>query len=681
VPLINHHKKPVWIFVLTAIATMGVLLGLRCYTDYKREVSLLEERLMSQARVIDENLNANLSAISLILENIKQEATNNPTHHNNQLNNYLKMQCNLIPGIRTILIIDSHGRCIYSNRDELIRQDFSNRDYFKTPRDASDKNQIFLSAPFVSILDKLIINIVKPITGKQGEFEGVVSVSLEREYFQTLLKSTIYSPDNRIGLVHSDGISFVAIPDLNNSIAGQNLLKPGTQFFRHIQGGKPTSVQSGRSKTTGDNRMFTYITNSPKELRFDKHLIVAASRNLDDVLLPWKIDTGIQLTVYILLSSITIFVTNKTHQRGVELALLHATQTAILDSAGEGILGVDLSETILFSNRTAELLTGRNKVKGLHFHQLFHNDISGHDTKHCPIQLTLKDGVSRSALDCVLSNQISAEYTVTPLIQGNEIVGSVIVFRDVTAKRKIELDLRQALENTTASNLTMNRLMNIVAHEFRTPLSLLTSSTDILDRYGERLSKKQLTEQNGYIRSAARQMSSLIDSILSFNRLKMDKPNNRSELLDIGRICRTIAAEVSTVWGTGHVFHVEIDSDCGTSFLDVTLFRRVIENLLTNAFRYTPTGGTVSFNVNRDRNRLLIMIADSGIGIPEKDQLLIFDAFYRCLNVETRRGLGLGLSIVHEALTNMDGTIAVESAIGKGTTMRVEIPVVDHSYQ
>jgi hypothetical protein len=70
-------------------------------------------------------------------------------------------------------------------------------------------------------------------------------------------------------------------------------LKPGTQFFHHIQGGKRTSIQSGRSTTTGDNRVFTYITNSPKELRFDKHLIVVASRNLDDVLLPWKIDTGI----------------------------------------------------------------------------------------------------------------------------------------------------------------------------------------------------------------------------------------------------------------------------------------------------------------------------------------------------------------------------------------------------
>jgi hypothetical protein len=117
------------------------------------------------------------------------------------------------------LIIDSNGRSIYSNRDELIGQDFSNRNYFKTPRDATDKNQIFLSPPFLSILDQLIINIVKPITGKESEFLGIVSVSLEREYFQALLKSTIYSPDNRIGLVHSDGISFVAMPDVNNSIA------------------------------------------------------------------------------------------------------------------------------------------------------------------------------------------------------------------------------------------------------------------------------------------------------------------------------------------------------------------------------------------------------------------------------------------------------------------------------
>ena len=224
-----------------------------------------------------------------------------------------------------------------------------------------------------------------------------------------------------------------------------------------------------------------------------------------------------------------------------------------------------------------------------------------------------------------------------------------------------------------------SKFLATVAHEFRTPLSLLISSADILDRYGERLDAAKRTEQNGHIRSAARQMSSLIDSVLSFNRLETGKHPNYSILLDVERACRAIAEEVTTVWGTGHEYHLTINADCGTAILDEILFRRVLENLLTNAFRYTPAGRSVSLNVSRESSRVLMVIMDNGIGIPKEDQKLIFDEFYRGRNVETRRGLGLGLTIVHEALLRMGGTITLTSLINEGTTMRVEIPIVDVS--
>jgi signal transduction histidine kinase len=111
--------------------------------------------------------------------------------------------------------------------------------------------------------------------------------------------------------------------------------------------------------------------------------------------------------------------------------------------------------------------------------------------------------------------------------------------------------------------------------------------------------------------------------------------------------------------------------------LDEALLRRVVENLLTNAFRYTPAGGAVSLFVSCEQGLLQIMITDSGIGIPIDSQSRVFEAFYRCDNVETRHGLGLGLSIVQEALSQLGGTIYVDSTVGEGTTMRVEIPLID----
>ena len=100
----------------------------------------------------------------------------------------------------------------------------------------------------------------------------------------------------------------------------------------------------------------------------------------------------------------------------------------------------------------------------------------------------------------------------------------------------------------------------------------------------------------------------------------------------------------------------------------------MLENLLTNAFRYTPAGGTVSLAVRREGGVLTLEVSDTGIGIPEQDLELIFDAFYRSSNVEGRRGLGLGLSIAQESLLHLGGTIKVTSTLGRGSSLTVAIP-------
>lgn len=269
-----------------------------------------------------------------------------------------------------------------------------------------------------------------------------------------------------------------------------------------------------------------------------------------------------------------------------------------------------------------------------------------------------------------LSNHGKATYDDSgkPLL----LIGTV---QDITERKRMESDMQQALESARNSTDTMSRLLRTVAHEFRTPLGLLTISSDILDRYWERLSRKEQIEQNEQIRSAANQLANLIDSVISFNQRGTDTSAHAPIWLDIDKICRDIVAEVETVWGEGQACTVSIAPECGAALLVEPLFRRILGNLLTNAFRYTPAAGTVSLYVRREANRLLLEVADTGIGIPYADLQRIFDAFYRSSNVEGRRGLGLGLSIVQEAVTQMGGTIAVMSEVGTGTVMRVEVPV------
>ena len=237
------------------------------------------------------------------------------------------------------------------------------------------------------------------------------------------------------------------------------------------------------------------------------------------------------------------------------------------------------------------------------------------------------------------------------------------------------IELQEALESSKASNAMMNRLMRTVAHEFRNPLCQLTGSVDIFYRYWESLTFEQRFTQTESIRSATNQMSNLINSMISFNQMGTDRSLGCPHRLNINIMCLTIAAEVEAASGTGLECVVKIAEDCGSALLDEMQFRRILENLLTNAFRYTPANGAVSLHVSREKNVLCLVINDTGIGIPEEDQSLIFDPFYRSKNTGSRRGLGLGLSIVREAVCKMAATITVTSKIGEGTTMRVEIPV------
>jgi len=130
------------------------------------------------------------------------------------------------------------------------------------------------------------------------------------------------------------------------------------------------------------------------------------------------------------------------------------------------------------------------------------------------------------------------------------------------------------------------------------------------------------------------------------------------------------------VWSKGQVFRLSIAENCREGFINENMFRRIVQNLLSNAFSYTESGGEVSLRLTNNGGMLLLDVSDSGTGIDMVDQKNIFDKFFRGKNIGMRRGLGLGLSIVEEALTVLKGSIHVESNIGQGTTMHVKIPLM-----
>ncbi|WP_319588473.1 PAS domain S-box protein [uncultured Desulfobulbus sp.] len=263
----------------------------------------------------------------------------------------------------------------------------------------------------------------------------------------------------------------------------------------------------------------------------------------------------------------------------------------------------------------------------------------------------------------------------TPILNNQgSVIGTTGYSRDITERKRAEEEVRRAKDEAVAADEAKSKLLSTVAHEFRTPLSLLQSSLDILDRYGERLSKEQRKEQDKYIRSASRQLSILADTVLTYRTMATDTLRGAPEPCDILELSLAIANETRAAWSAGHGFKVNVDLECDVLLLDGLLFRRILENLLANAFQYTPPVGSVSLDVFRDNGWLRLTIADQGIGMEEKDREQAFESFHRGRNVGQRRGMGLGLSIVREALLQMGGTVTLTSAVGDGTAVEVAIP-------
>ena len=350
----------------------------------------------------------------------------------------------------------------------------------------------------------------------------------------------------------------------------------------------------------------------------------------------------------------------------------------VISCAQEGIVAYDMDLRYRCWNPFMEELTGLSaqEVIGRHPAELFPVEAQSGLLEHLQAARcgTAKHDFDLASVSAMGDEQWTSSLSSQLLNTRGEVAGVITTVREITWRKQMESELRQALTRAEAANTGMRRLLRTVSHEFRTPLGLLTGCADILDRHWNKLRPEQRDLQTGHIRNAAAQLTVLVDSVTSYSLAQVEHAG-QTRLQELGPLCASIAADVSSVWKAGHTFDAAVDPGCGTGHINEILLRRILENLLSNAFRYTPPEGTVALKVRRAEDRLLLEVTDTGIGISEDDQKLIFDPFYRGQNIENRRGLGLGLAIVQETLSKLEGSITVTSGLGAGSVMRVYIPV------
>lgn len=220
-----------------------------------------------------------------------------------------------------------------------------------------------------------------------------------------------------------------------------------------------------------------------------------------------------------------------------------------------------------------------------------------------------------------------------------------------------------------------SHFVTTVSHEFRTPLSVILSSADLLDSYGPQLAPARRGELLGQIQDSTRHMTQMVEEVLLLGRIESSRLQPKPAPLDVAAFCRDLAHEVTTATRDRNPIAVAAAHDLGTIPLDAALLRSVLTNLLTNAVKYSPAGRPVEFTLLRTGRELAFRVRDEGIGIPADDLPHMGEPFHRGANVGDTPGTGLGLAIVKRCAALMNGTFTVESQAGHGSTVTLTLPI------
>ncbi|PHM07608.1 PAS domain-containing sensor histidine kinase [Nostoc sp. 'Peltigera malacea cyanobiont' DB3992] len=265
--------------------------------------------------------------------------------------------------------------------------------------------------------------------------------------------------------------------------------------------------------------------------------------------------------------------------------------------------------------------------------------------------------------------------------QSSELVSLRWLLRDIGESKRTQAKLqwaeeamRQALAKEREFSELKSRLLTITSHEFRTPLATIHSSAELLEHYRHLWSEERQQTHLRRIQASVMHITQLLNDVLVLSQDETGKLEFNPTPINLVEFCRDLLEELQQSDRSQHAIVFNSECQCTPANLDAKLLRQILSNLFSNCLKYSPIGSTVRFSVTTANEQAIFQTQDSGIGIPAADIEHIFEPFHRASNTANIPGMGLGMSIVKQAVDLHGGEITVESAIGTGTTFTVILP-------
>ena len=219
--------------------------------------------------------------------------------------------------------------------------------------------------------------------------------------------------------------------------------------------------------------------------------------------------------------------------------------------------------------------------------------------------------------------------------------------------------------------------VSLASHEFRSPLTVVLSSASLLEQYPTFEQQPQRQLHVDRIRQSVHHLNNILEEFLSVARIEEGRILAHPKRVSVAALLLDIVADVQGLLKTGQTIVREINCP-EPVWLDPSLLRKIIVNLLSNALKYSGENSVVTLRVDCSNDTLTLKVIDQGIGISAADQTHLFERFFRVRDVAYVPGTGLGLYIVAKYLEMMGGTIDLQSTLEVGTTVTLHIPYEDH---
>ena len=375
-------------------------------------------------------------------------------------------------------------------------------------------------------------------------------------------------------------------------------------------------------------------------------------------------------------------------QRGAEERGREAEerQRLLLDSTGDGIIGVDLDGTCVFANPAGARMFGYDvgELLSHDMHALLHDasDESGHSAADCPLQRSLNEGAQVQVDDETWRHRdrspVPVEYSAFPLRSDGAITGAVVTVRDISERLLSQRELAAARDTALEANRLKSAFLANMSHEIRTPMNGVMGMTSLLLDTPLDPVQREYVET---IRTSSDALLTVINDILDFSKIEAGRLDIEAIDYDI----RTVVEQVAELLaGPAHDKGLELLLDIAPEvpeFVhgDPSRVRQILTNLVSNAVKFTNEGEVIiRLRVEGTAvPRLRFEVVDTGIGISPEIRDRLFAPFTQADVSTTRRfgGTGLGLTISRQLVELMDGTIGVESTPGRGSRFWFHLPL------